>query len=325
MSPTPPFAGRTVVLLSRFDEAHAAHAALKRRALERLGCAVAVVEHTPKGFLARIRPGDLPERLGQAMRDHRPDLVLALGPDLPAPGIIAEMRQIHPAPWALWWPSDGGVLPTWVDVQAVDRTWVTSAELVGKIPGVRYLPHACDPSVHRALRSQAEYRANVVFVGDATPRREAMLAELLECGVAIWGPGWRKTRLKEYCRGGVKSTEEYVRAYAGATVALNFHREGPTGQVPSASGCNARTFELAAMGLAQVVDARGDLPALFSVGDEVLTFDDAADLKPLVNDQVSDHMRAESIGLAARRRAIGEHTYIHRIGVLLEEMVGVGG
>lgn len=321
MSPTPPYAGRTVVLLSRFDEAHAAHAALKRRALERFGCQVAVVEHTPKGFLGRIRPGDLPERLGKAMTDARPDLVLALGPDLPAPGIIKQMREIHAAPWALWWPSDGGLNPTWVDVQSVDRTWVTSAELVDKIPGVRYLPHGCDPSVHKHLNPAVEYRANVVFVGDATPRREELLAGVLECGVAVWGPGWRRTRLKDYCRGTVDSSEEYVRAYAGATVALNFHREGPGGVVPSSSGCNARVFELSAMGVAQVVDARGDLPSHFTPGTEVVTFDDPASLKEAVKELVADHQRAELLGKAARRRALAEHTYMHRLQVVLEEML----
>jgi hypothetical protein len=321
VSPTAPFAGRTVVLLSRFDEAHAAHAALKRRALERLGCAVAVVEHTPKGFLARIRPGDLPERLGKAMRDHRPDLVVALGPDLPGAGIIAEMRALHAAPWVLWWPSDSGTAPTPLDVQSVERTWVTSSDLVGKIPGVRYLPHGCDPSVHRAMRPDVEYRANVVFVGDATPRREELLSEVLECGVAVWGPGWRRTRLKDYCRGEVQTTEEYIRAYTGATVALNFHREGPGGVVPSSSGCNARVFELAAMGVAQVVDARADLPALFAPDAELLTFDDATSLKGIVRELVADHQRAESLGHAARRRALAEHTYMHRLQVVLDEML----
>ena len=321
MSVAPPFAGRRVVLLSRFDEAHAAHAALKRRALERLGCEVAVVDHTPKGFLARIRPGDLPERLGKALRDHRPDLVVALGPDLPPQGIIAEMREIHECPWILWWPSDGGLAPTPVDLQSVQRTWVTSTDLAAKLSGVRYLPHGCDPSVHRALRPDVEYRANVVFVGDATPRREELVAEVLECGVAVWGPGWRRTRLKDYCRGEVKTSEEYIRAYTGATVALNFHREGPGGVVPSSSGCNARVFELAAMGVAQVVDARADLPALFAPGEEIVTFDDAASLKQIVRDLVADHDRAQALGLAARRRALAEHTYMHRLQVVLEEML----
>lgn len=320
MSPAAPFAGRTVVLLGRFDEPYGAHSPLKRRALERLGCAVAVVEHAPKGFLGAIRKGDLPDRLGRALKDHRPDLVLALGPDLPGPGVIREMRKIHEAPWALWWPSDAGVAPTWVDVEAVDRTWVTSSDLVGKVKGVRYLPHGCDPSVHRPLRPSEEFRANVVFVGDATPRREALLTDLLEFGVAIWGPGWRKTRLRDYCRGDQTTVENYVRAYGGATVALNLYREGPTGEATSSSGCNPRTFELASMGLAQVMDARADLPALFAVGEECFTFGDPAELKEVVRDLVADHQRADTIGKAARSRALAEHTYVHRLSGLLEEI-----
>jgi glycosyltransferase involved in cell wall biosynthesis len=322
VSPAAPFAGRTVLLLGHFDDSYSGHATLKRRALERLGCKVVVVEPRPSGFFARFKRSDVVERLGAALREHLPDLVLTLGAELPPPAAVGDLRMIHPAPWTLWWHSDSGQLPTSDAVQSVDRTWVTSADLVARIPGVRYLPHGCDPSVHRPLRSRDEYRANVVFVGDATPRREALVTEVLECGVAVWGAGWRKTRLKDYCRGEMVEVEEYVRAYAGATVALNFHREGPEGEVPSSSGCNARTFELAAMGVAQVVDAREDLPHLFEDGSEVVTFADPSALKGIVRELVSDHARAEELGHAARRRALGEHTYMHRLSLLLEDQLG---
>lgn len=322
MSPIAPYTGRTVLLLARFDHSYSAHATLKRRALERLGCQVVVVEPRPSGLLARFKRASLTERLAKALSEHRPELVLTLGAELPPPAAVAELRTVHHAPWALWWHSDAGHLPSWDQVQAVDETWVTGSDLVGKIPGVRYLPHGCDPSVHRPLRSRDEYRANVVFVGDATPRREALVSEVLEFGLAVWGSGWRKTRLKDYCRGEMVEVDEYVRAYAGATVALNLHREGPEGEVPSASGCNARTFELAAMGIAQVVDARADLPALFEPGSEVLTFDDPAALKALVRDLVQDHERADLVGQAARRRALSEHTYVHRMQVLLGSVFG---
>lgn len=324
MSPVAPFTGRTVLLLGRFDHSYSAHALLKRRALERLGCQVVVVEPQAKGFFARLKRTGLQERLAATLAEHHPELVLTLGTELPPPAVIGELRTIHNAPWALWWHSDAGHLPSWDMVQAVDRTWVTSTDLVGKIPGVGYLPHGCDPSVHRPLRSRDEYRANVVFVGDATPRREALISEVLEFGVAVWGSGWRKTRLKDYCRGEMVEIDEYVRAYAGATVALNLHREGPDGEVPSSSGCNARTFELAAMGIAQVVDARADLPPLFAPGVEVLTFDDPGALKGMVRDLVQDHARAEEIGLAARRRALAEHAYVHRFATALDDLLGAG-
>ncbi|HEU4570357.1 MAG TPA: glycosyltransferase [Gemmatimonadales bacterium] len=318
MSPPPPFAGRTVVLVGRVDDGAHAHTPLKRRALERLGCAVAMVEPRPRGLLARFRGGDLVARVGEALRDRRPDLVLVLGADGPAPAAVDELRQVHACPWALWWPSDAGRHPTWDLVRAVDHTWVTGRDLVGKVPGVRFLPHAADPSVHRPLRSRDEFRANVVFAGEATPRREAMVAAVLEFGVAVWGRGWRQTRLRDYCRGEAVSGEDYLRAYAGATVALNIHREGPDGTTPGASGCNARTFELAAMGLAQAVDAREDLPALFTPGEELLVYEDPEGLRALVRELVADHARAEALGQGARRRALGEHTYIHRLTTLLE-------
>lgn len=322
MSPVAPFTGRTVLLLGRFDHSYSAHATLKRRALERLGCQVVVVEPQAKGLLARLKRSALQERLAASLADHRPDLVLTLGTELPPPAVVGELRTVHQCPWALWWHSDAGHLPSWDLVRAVDRTWVTSTDLVQKIPGVSYLPHGCDPSIHRPLRSRDEYRANVVFVGDATPRREALIGEVLEFGVAVWGSGWRRTRLKDYCRGEMVDVDEYVRAYAGATVALNFHREGPEGEVPSSTGCNARTFELAAMGVAQVVDARHDLPALFVPGEEVLAFADPGQLKVMVRELVQDHGRAEAVGRAARRRALAEHAYVHRFVTALGDLLG---
>ena len=34
-------------------------------------------------------------------------------------------------------------------------------------------------------------------------------------------PGWRRTKLRDYCRGELLSHEDYIRAYAGASVAVN--------------------------------------------------------------------------------------------------------
>lgn len=323
MKPIAPFDGKRVLLLGRFDEPYGAHSPLKVRALERLGCTVSVVEYAPKGFLDRIRRGDLPERIGRALDDARPDMVLALGPDLPAVGIIAELRAKHQAHWATWWPSDTGIAPTHVDVEAVDSLWVTSTDILERLPSARYLPHACDPSVHRPLRSRDEFRANVAFVGEVTPYRQELLAEVLEFGVAVWGPGWRRTRFKDYCRGESTTVEDYVRAYGGATVALNLYREGPQGTMASSSsGLNPRTFELAGMGAAQVMHARQDLHNQFAVGTEVLTFATPEELRRTVADLVNDHVRAEEMGHAARRRALSEHTYMHRFSTMLGSVFG---
>jgi spore maturation protein CgeB len=178
------------------------------------------------------------------------------------------------------------------------------------------LPLAADPSVYRPVRSKDQYRSNVVFAGSATPIREKYLAELLEFGLALWGPGWRKTSLRDYCRGEVRTTAEFDRAYGGATVAVNLHHgiEGGT----SYAYCNQRVFELAAMGLAQAVDQRADLPGQFEPGTENVTLATPKELRERVGELLQAPTQAEEIGAAARRRLLARHTHMHRAARLLE-------
>ncbi|MES1259612.1 MAG: glycosyltransferase, partial [Gemmatimonadota bacterium] len=129
-------------------------------------------------------------------------------------------------------------------------------------------------------------------------------------------PGWRKTSLRDYCRGEAPGTEEYVKAYGGATVSVNIHHVLVEND-PREASCNQRVFELAAMGAAQVVDDRGDLPRCFEEGREVAVFRDGAGLRALVRDLIENPADAERLGQAARARMLQEHTYMHRLRQLL--------
>jgi len=187
---------------------------------------------------------------------------------------------------------------------------------------VSYLALGCDPSVHKPLRARGVFRANVVFAGSANPRREALLAELVEYGLALWGPGWRRTSLKDYCRGELPGVEDYVRAYAGATVAVNIHRTASPDPSRDGTGVNQRTFELAAIGTAQVVDSRGDLPRHFEDGPEVLTFATPDQLKGQVRRALQEDKYRERLAENSRQRALRQHTYMHRMSELLAEVTG---
>jgi len=166
------------------------------------------------------------------------------------------------------------------------------------------------------MRARDQFRANVVFVGQASPKREALLTEVIEFGLAVWGPGWRRTTLGAYCRGEQLTEQDYVRAYAGASVALNVHRERGDGARPA--GCNQRVFELAAMGAAQVVDRRDDIALHFVPDRHVVMFDGASDLKDRVRSLLNDPPATEALGREARAAALAEHTYMHRMVQLLQ-------
>ena len=316
------FQNTRVLLVGAFDEAMHAHAALRRRALERLGCRVSCFNLVGTGgLLSRLRRVGLHDRMARALRHTDPAIVLVLeGSQLP-PELVAELKRDAGALWVNWFCDERrthtsiSALAAAYDVVFVAGSAVAeTSETIG-LPPLRYLPPGCDPSVHRPMRSRDQFRANVVFAGTATPHRERLLSELVEFGLAVWGPGWRKTKLRDYCRGELLDHGDYIRAYAGASVAVNV-------QCSSASedadpGCNRRLFELAAIGVPQVVEDRPDIHRHFREGSEILVARSAADFKGLLAEALQDRGWSDQVAAGARQRALTEHTYMHRLAALL--------
>jgi hypothetical protein len=313
----------SVLLVAAFAADSLAHPQLHRRALERLGCRVATLAlDDGAGWISRLFGyTTVQQRLDRAIARHQPDLVLVLdAPEMPAE-TIAPLRRESGAKWICW--SAEELLPERLAAlrsaaPAFDAVFVGGTDAAAALdtvglPRANYLPAGCDPSVHRPLRARNQFRANVVFAGRATPRRVRLLSGLAEFGLALWGPGWRHTPLRDYCRGEQLSLSDYVRAYAGASVAINLRREARS----LAAACNRRLFELAAIGVPQVAESCADLPLHFEPGAEVLVFNHERELKPLVRDALQDPATADQVARAARRRALNEHTLMHRMVALL--------
>lgn len=309
----------SVVLVAAIDDGKYAHGAQRGRALERLGCDVTTVNVVERrGPLGLFRSKDLRQRLERALEEVRPDLVLVIGvPELDPP--LVESLKAAGGRWVNWFPDD---LRTVDQAAAVawpyDEVFVAGTDVASRMGAilhreVRLLPLAADPSVYRPVRTRGQqYRANVVFAGSATPRREALLQHVVEFGLALWGPGWRATSLRDYCRGEALRTEEFVQAYGGASVGVNIHHTADGGDTDEAF-CNQRCFEIAAAGVLQVVDRRADLDRWFTPEDEILVFDNALHLRRIVEDALQDQTAVERIAHAGRERVLAEHTYMHRM------------
>lgn len=319
-----------VLLVGAFDDALHAHAALRRRALERLGCRVTVLNLIGTGgWLSRVRRVGLRDRLARALASTSPALVLVLEGTQVDAEMVAAVRHGGGAAWANWFcdgrrsPEDIRPLAAAYDaVFVAEGATVEALDLPG-LPPVHYLPAGCDPSIHRPMRARDRFRANVVFVGTATPHRERQLAELVEFGVAVWGPGWRRTKLRDYCRGELLGHEDYIRAYAGASVAINVGWAEESEGRPD-PGASRRLFELAAIGVPQVAEEHPDLHRHFREGSEILVARSADDLRSLVSEALHDRAWAEQVAAGARQRALTEHTYMHRLSALLHVVMGVG-
>jgi spore maturation protein CgeB len=326
-----PFSGVRLLFVAPVDDAELAHNALIRRALERLGTELAHVDPVQVGWLERLVRRDLEHRLEAILDQHRPDLVLVAGLGVVPPDAVDRLRSSRSCRWAQLL---GDLVPDLDaashEAMAYEAVFAGATGLVAAfenrgIKHAHYLPLGCDPSVHKPLRARGPFRANVVFAGGATPRRERLLSELVEFGLALWGSGWRKTSLKDYCRGELPNAEDFVRAYAGATVAVNVHRSSAEDRGGDSTGVNRRTFEVAAIGVPQVVDARGDLSRHFDDGAEILVYTNPTELKGQVKRAIQEDKYREQLATGARRRALHQHTYMHRMHDLLQVLKGGSG
>jgi spore maturation protein CgeB len=318
-----------VLLVGSFDDALHAHAGLRRRALERLGCRVATVNLIGTGgWLSRLRRVGLHDRLARAIAGTTPALVLVLEGTQVDAAMVASLRHGGSAAWVNWFSdarrSPEDILPlaaAYDTVFVADHATVEALDEPGN-PPVHYLPAGCDPSIHRPMRARDRFRANVVFAGTATPHRERQLCELVEFGLAVWGPGWRRTRLRDYCRGELLGHEDYIRAYAGASVAVNLACADEAAAEGHDPGASRRLFELGAIGVPQVVEDHPDAHRHFREGSEILVARAPSELRTLTAEALHDRAWAEQVAAGARQRALSEHTYMHRLAVLLQSVMG---
>ena len=318
-----------ILLVSRFNEARYAHAAFYQRALERLGAQVTPFNLERTGWIDKLTRKDVTVRLDQAIRHAAPDIVLVTDSEVLREGSLESLRRGSRARWVHWFPWHEPVSEALLrSVGPNDVVFVAGAHRAAWLTSnggraVHTLDAACDPSVHRPLRVREPFRANVVFAGTATPYREALLTQLVEFGLGLWGPGWKKTSLREYCRGELLSMDNYVRAYAGATLAINLHRNEGGGEPGDA--LNARLFEIAAIGVPQVVEPHADLAGHFNPGTDVLTYHGLEELRAKVRHHLDDQHIRESMAYSARQAALQRHTWMHRMKTLLDVTASSAG
>ncbi len=189
---------------------------------------------------------------------------------------------------------------------------------------VYYLPECFNP-VRHAL-PEGEYMLYPVYTCDITTAgnlhswRVACYKHLADYNVKLWGnpaPLWQATgpvALMSQGRGVYNADK--VRAFRGAKIVVNHLHYGEIW------GVNVRCFEAAGSGAFQMVNWRPGLRHLFEDGKELVTFTTMTDLKEKINYWLPREGERRVIAEAGRRRALAEHTYRHRLELLLATLAG---
>lgn len=184
-----------------------------------------------------------------------------------------------------------------------------------KLP-IHYLPEACNPAIHRPVKS-AEASGNVVVVGNLHAVRARLLERLAADGIplSIYGDPRHVTRqatLTPFHQGRyVRGVEKSAVFRSAAAVLNNLHPA-------EIEGMNCRLFEATAAGGAVVTEFRPVLPDLFEPGREVLSFESYDELLEQLRRLVGDPHLGRGLGDRASARAHEEHTYERRLRILLE-------
>jgi len=196
------------------------------------------------------------------------------------------------------------------------------------ITGVRWLPMGCDPDVHYpvscSVMEQKTYGSDIVFVGSYYPNRAAMLEPLTSFNLTIYGPGWNELPIDSKLRPLVRSAhirpDQWRSIYNASKIVLSIHYQDPLNRFPVYQA-SPRVFEAMACGAFVLTDRQKDVLALFEDERHLATFSDGNDLVKKINYYLNHDNVREKIAAAGRQEVLANHTYVHRLRTLFEQIL----
>ena len=307
-------------------------------ALAALGHETQVVDYSPRlGEKLRLKltrrsaAEGVEARLLATVEQHRPELFLALYGVNVSQRVLGELRA-RGTPTVNWWLNDPfqwqralGILPPY-DFAFTNAKYSVEQYAAAGLQHVRFLPSACDPSVHRPIDGVAPDCA-VSFAGDWSALRERLVERLASEGVdlRVYGPWRRKLRagspLRARLEHGFFSPERMVQIFARCQATLNVH----TWRERFDFGLNPRVFEAGACGTPQLVDHKRELDELFTAEQRagMLIYRDDDELVRLARSVAPRAAELKAAALAAAPVFQREHSYRARMVELLR-VVGAG-
>ncbi|AWU97514.1 CgeB family protein [Azospirillum ramasamyi] len=230
--------------------------------------------------------------------------------DVDAPATLAELRQAPDHVLRRRLPELDFVL-TYGGGPPV----VSAYEAMGA-PVCRPIYNALDPTTHHPVPPQDRFRADLNFLGNRLPDREARVERFFlepaarnhDARYIIGGSGWETKGLPaNVTHIGHVGTADHNAFNTSAKAVLNIARDSmaEVGFSPA-----TRVFEAAGAGACLITDAWEGVELFLAPDEEVLVVRDGQD--------VTDHLRAltpersRAIGEAARRRILDGHTYARR-------------
>lgn len=270
----------------------------------------------------------------QIVEERSIDILITVAQAPLAPSILEKLREkgvitVH------WFMEDTRRFQTWKQIAPYYDYFYTiqkgeSLEEVQQAGGhrVRYLPLACDPTIHipltLSIKEKEEFGSLVSFVGAGYNNRRHVFSKMSDLDFKIWGTEWPLAtpfdRIVQR-QGARISVDDYIKIFNASTINLNLHSsQERDGVDPSGDFVNPRVFELASCGAFQLTDHRALLPELFIPGKEIVTFSHEKEIRECIQHYTDRPDEREQITYAARKKVLADHTYTIRMKTILRHV-----
>jgi hypothetical protein len=188
-----------------------------------------------------------------------------------------------------------------------------------EVPVVRFLPQALDPGQDRpATRIPAAYRCDASFVGSGPfPHRWPLLrAVAAACRLQIRGPGWRGAPADLPVAGGEVRGRAFAKVVAGAAVNLGANAV-PAQDLERASASN-RMWKILGCGGFYLGQRVPDIEVFARDGAHCRWYASVEEAVAITQWALAEPERRAAIAAAGRKHALAQHTYAHRVRLLVE-------
>jgi glycosyl transferase family 1/uncharacterized protein DUF3880 len=259
----------------------------------------------------------------------KPALVLVIGTEGLRAGTLGQLRAQMPltsiyclfpdTPHNLV-PDRIQALPMFHRVIAISPAWVDTFRRLGA-EQVVHLPLAADTDLHRPVENTdtSNSRHDLAFIGNWRPEREALLEQLAEFDLRIWGSDYwkrntrRTSKLPGRWQGRQLVGSEFARACAENRILLNII-DGVGWPGP-----NMRAFEQPACRGFSLSTRTPAVSEIFTEGDDIECFDSVDEARDkirfyLKNDSARIRIADKSYQLVVH----GGHTYVDRARQILD-------
>lgn len=216
------------------------------------------------------------EDLKQATEEFSPTMTIHFHPDRKIYDYLDVIKETkgHKLLWDMEspWESDlvFDMLPHFYYIFTSDANTAEALKKESTSNKIFYVPHACDPDIHKPVDVSWEFKSDVCFVGNAYKSRIEYLEKQAESWkqmlVRIVGVGYRGMDgyQNQHMTHGHIDEPQIVKYYNGAKLVLNLHRM--SGDLDMANKrniqpkhLNNRFYEIVACGKQQVVEGRDDM------------------------------------------------------------------